>query len=273
MKINEHWHFLRRAIKQQHNLSCFLCGERGLKRIPTTEIVSMKGYQKGRTMSVQTLDPMDDAVQAAESAGQYFGRLDVSAQYVTLKKGERKRLWMEGDNTEGRVSEVTLRLNPHDISGLTRMVERQTLANSREWSNIIWPSLRELGFKSLRDIQGKWGHIALVKNGESYERDGVKVEKTTFKFLAVYELESDLIKAWEATHSAQAHTSSSNSTVPAVSQGNEAEKAAAAQFLPHVVGANKHDRQALAAALASMSPINKYFTVDSPEVQALLEAR
>lgn len=221
-------------------------------------------------MSTQILDALDDAVAAAESAGQYYGRLEVSAQFVILKKGERKRTWIEGDPIDGRVSEVTLRLNPHDISGMNRMVERQTLANSGEWSRIIWPSIRDLGFKSLRDINGKWGHIALVKNGESYVgKDGNTVEKTTFKFLKIYDLESDLVKAWEAAHGGSQPNNAAPQTAPAV---NEAEKQAAASFLPHIVNANKHDLTALANALASMSPINRYFTLQSPEVISLLGA-
>jgi hypothetical protein len=222
------------------------------------------------------LDALDDAVAAAESAGQYFGKLEVSGQFVILRKGERKRVWLEGESTDGRVSEVTLRLNPHDITGLTKMVERQCLANDGEWTRIVWPSLRDLGFKSLRDINGQWGHVALVKSGETYvakkgARMGETIEKTTFKFLGVWELESDLIKAWEAVNGSQP---ASNGTTPAptVSQSNDAEKAAAMGFLPHIVAANKNDLTKLSEVLASMSPINKYFTVNSPEVQQLLAA-
>jgi hypothetical protein len=225
-------------------------------------------------MNTQTLDPMDDAVQAAESAGQYFGKLEVSAQYVILRKGERKRVWLEGESTDGRVSEITIRLNPHDITGMSRMVERQILANDGEWSRIVWPSLRDLGFKSLRDINGKWGHVQLVKNGQSYQHKttGETVEKTTFKFIAVHELESDLIKAYEGLHGSQAHTPNT----PIMGQGdvllNDAEKNTAAQFLPALVKGASGDLNKLATILASMSPVNKYFTVASPEVQALLAA-
>jgi hypothetical protein len=225
-------------------------------------------------MNTQTLDPMDDAVQAAESAGQYFGKLEVSAQYVILRKGERKRVWLEGESTDGRVSEITIRLNPHDITGMSRMVERQILANDGEWSRIVWPSLRDLGFKSLRDINGKWGHVQLVKNGQSYQHKttGETVEKTTFKFIAVHELESDLIKAYEALHGSQSAPTSAPTNGAGFVQNSEAEKNTAAQFLPALVKGASGDLSKLETILASMSPVNKYFTVASPEVQALLAA-
>jgi hypothetical protein len=43
-------------------------------------------------------------------------------------------------------------------------------------------------------------------------------------------------------------------------------------FLPTLVKAANGDKQQLATMLAGMSPLNKYFTVDSPEVVALLAA-
>jgi len=222
------------------------------------------------------LDPMAAAVQDAETAAQYFGKIDIDAQFVVLKKGQPKSVWLEGMDTDGRTTEVTIRLNPHDVTGLTKFVERKIISNSGEWSNKVWPSLRDLGIKALPEINRKWAHIELVPNGRTWkDKEGQDVTGTTFKFIKIYELESDLIKQWEdVTGSNVAHTPQTNGT-PAQSvnqpQTNDAEKAAAMQFLPHIVAANKHDLNALATALASMSPINKYFTPQSPEVLALLE--
>lgn len=222
---------------------------------------------------------MEAAVQDAESAAQYFGKLDVSAQFVVLKAGEKKRAWLEGEPLDGRTTEVSMRLNPLDCTGMTKMVERQVISNSGEWSRTVWPSLRDLGIKALGELRGKWAHVAMVENGRKWtNKEGQEVKGSTFKFVALFDLESDAVKAWESQFGgSQAHTPSSNGTNgngaanPAVSPINDAEKAAAAQFLPHIVNANKTDLDKLAATLASMSPINKYFTVNSPEVQQLLQ--
>ncbi len=225
-------------------------------------------------MSTQILDPMAAAIQDAESASHYFGRMQVDAQFVVLRKGQPKSVWSEGMDTDGRTTEVTFRLNPLDVTGLTKMVERQVISNSGEWSRIVWPSLRDLGVKQLREIEGQWAHVEMVPSGRKWiGKDGNEVIATTFKFIKLFTLETDCVKAWENLAGNEAHTPASNgAAAPAVSQNNDAEKAAAMQFLPHIVAANKHDLNALTNALASMSPINKYFTVKSPEVIALLGA-
>lgn len=223
-------------------------------------------------MSTQ-LDPMAAAVQDAETAGIMFGRLEVSAQFVVLRKGERKAIWNEGDNSDGRQTEVTFRLNPLDCSGLTRMIERQILSNSREWSAIVWGSIRDLGYKALPELNGKWAKVAMVKSGRKWNnKEGEEVEGTTFKFLEIYNSEADAIKGWEAQFGGtQAHTPTSTPTNGnGFVQNSEAEKNTAAQFLPALVKGAGGDLAKLATILASMQPVNRYFTVDSPEVQALL---
>jgi len=215
---------------------------------------------------------MASAVADAESASHYFGKLDVSAQFVVLRKGQPKSAWYEGQDTDGRTTEVSLRLNPLDITGMTRMVERQVLSNSGEWSRIVWSSLRDLGVKQLPEIDGQWAHIEMVPSGREWtNREGQLVKGTTFKFIRLFTLQSDCEKAWrDLIGGNEAHTPSANGNGAAAA--NDAERTAAAQFLPHIVAANKDDLAKLAATLASMSPLNKYFTVESPEVQALLAA-
>lgn len=222
-------------------------------------------------MSTQVLDPMESAVADAELASQYFGKLEVDAQFVILRKGERKRAWVEGESTDGRTTEVTIRLNPLDITGMTRMVERSIISNSGEWSRVVWPSLRDLGVKSLREINGRWAHVAMVPSGREWtNKDGELVKGTTFKFVKLFDLESDAEKAWEEFAGSEAHTPAAQPQ--AQPAANDAERAVAAQFLPALVKGANGDLSALATILASMTPVNKYFTVDSPEVQQLLKA-
>lgn len=222
-------------------------------------------------MSTQVLDPMESAVADAELASQYFGKLEVDAQFVILRKGERKRAWVEGDSTDGRTTEVTIRLNPLDITGMTRMVERSIISNSGEWSRVVWPSLRDLGVKSLREIHGRWAHVAMVPSGRSWtNKEGETVQGTTFKFIKLFDLESDAIKEWESQFGGS--QPAQPQAQPAQPAANDAERAVAAQFLPALVKGANGDLAALATILSSMTPVNKYFTVDSPEVQQLLKA-
>lgn len=224
---------------------------------------------------MSTLDPMDAAVQDAESANQYFGKLECDAQYVLLRKGQRKTVWTEGMDEDGKTTEVSLRLNPSDFTGMTRMVERQVISNSGEWSRIVWPSLRDLGCKSLRDANGKFAHVQMVESGREWTNNtGQLVKGTTFRFVGLYNTEAELTEAYEKLHGSQPQTQRQTGSAPGVeaAPANDAEKAVAAQFLPSLVKMANGDLQALAQNLATMQPVCKYFTIDSPEVQALLKA-
>lgn len=230
-------------------------------------------------MTTAVLDPFASAVEAGNRPDAFFGKMEVSAQYVQLVKGRGKLPWTESDSLDQRRTEINLLLNPLDCTGLTRNIERSVIAESREWSKVVWASLRDLGVKNPRDINGKWAHVELVPSGRKWtNKEGEEVQGTTFKFVAIFDTEAECTAAWEAmTGKAQeAHTPDTDESVPwsdnppaAVS---DAERNAALQFLPHIVNANKDDLTKLATALASMSPLNKFFTVASPEVQALLKA-
>lgn len=215
-------------------------------------------------------DALDAATNAGEMAGIIYGKLDVSAQFVVLRKGEKKRHWVEGESDEGKQSEVHIVCNlidPLVRPGAKGFMERSILANTREWSGIVWASARDLGVQHARELHGKWAKIILAKTGRTYEKNGETFENTTFKFLALYNSEADCMAAFEADGGVTEETTGEN----AASSANDAEKATAAQFLPALVKAANGNLDVLKNNLASMSPINKYFTVDSPEVQELLK--
>lgn len=227
-------------------------------------------------MTTQVLDPYDAATEAGERQPVYFGKLDVTASFVALIKGQGKVLWTEAHGLEQRRTEIAIRLNPIDQMNQTRMVERSIIAESREWSAVVWASLRDLGIRNARDINGKWAKIELVKSGRSWQNKttGETVEGTTLKFLALYNSKAECEAAWEAENGGQAHSPASNGNgATAAASGNGAsdiERAAMLQFLPALVKAAQGNRTALAQSLANMPMVSKYFTVDSPEVQALL---
>lgn len=214
-----------------------------------------------------TFDPFDAATEAGERQPVYFGKVDCTAGFVALLKGQGKVLWTEAHGIEQRRTEVALRLDPIDAMNLTRAVERQVIAESREWTGVVWPSLRDLGVRNAREVNGKWAKVELVKSGRSWtNKEGATVEGTTLKFLALYPTKAECIAAWEAENGGSvAHAPSSNGN-GAVDPGRET----AAMFLEPLVKAAKGDRAALAQSLANMPMVSKYFTVDSPEVQALL---
>ena len=225
-------------------------------------------------MSTQLNDPFASAVADAESASHYFGKMGVDAQFVILRKGESKRIWTEGESTDGRTTEIIMRLDPIDAMGLTRHVERNMLSNSTEWSKIVWSVLKGMGYSTPKEIDGLWAHVELVPSGRKwFNKEGTEVFGTTFKFIKVFKTQAECEIAYAAFSGNEAHSTSQATTRPTVSQPkqvNEAERAAALQFLSHVVLQNKSDLLALDKALKSTPLVKDYFTVNSPEVQEIL---
>lgn len=220
-------------------------------------------------MTTQFLDPFDAATEAGERQPTYFGKMDCTASFVALIKGQGKVAWNEAMGQEQRRTEVALRLDPIDAMNLTRAVERNVIAESREWTGIVWASLRDLGVRNAREINGKYAKVELVKSGRSWtNKDGATVEGTTLKFLALYNSKAECEAAWESenggtvAHSQPATNGNGNGADP----GRET----ALQFLPALVKGANGDRQVLAQTIASMPMISKYFTIDSAEVQMLL---
>ena len=222
-------------------------------------------------MSDRILDPFDSATEAGERGNVFFGKIDCTAQFVKLVKGLGKTLWMENDGDGARRTELNIHLNPLDVMNLTRPVERSVIAESRDFSAIVWPSLRALGVKNAREIHGKWAKVELVKTGRTYTNGtGATIENTTVKFHALYSSEAECIAAWETETGGSAAGSGSQHQQQA--ETDDVEKAAALQFLPALVKAANGDKAQLAQSIATMPIIAKHFTVDSPEVQVLLQA-
>ena len=226
------------------------------------------------------VDPFDAATQAGERLDTLYGQVDVSATFVKLVKGVGKQVWTESDGVDTRRTEVQITLNPLDVTGLTLLVERRVIAESRDWSGIVWPSLRDLGLKNVRDLNGKFVKAEMVKTGRTYtNKRGDTSEETTFKFLGVYSTKAEAEAAYAAARGVSAdndpmsipmgHSANGNGA-PIHNGASNAERETALQFVGALVKQSGGDRAKLASLIMQMPLISKYFTVDSPEVSDLL---
>lgn len=225
-------------------------------------------------MSVNNNDPFAAAAADAESASHYFGKMGVDAQFVVLRKGESKRIWQEGESTEGRTTEIIMRLDPIDAMNMTRAVERNMLSNSTEWSKIVWSVLKGMGYSTPKEIDGLWAHTELVPSGRKWNnKEGQEVIGTTFRFIKIFKTLAECEIAYTAFSGNEAHSTPAAQTVttrPTVSQNTDANRLAALQFLSHVVLQHKDNAVALDAALKSTPLVKDYFTINSPEVLEIL---
>lgn len=222
------------------------------------------------------VDPFDAATQAGERTPAYFGKIEVSVGFVKLMKGAGKVPFNEGtDSVEERRTDIRIVLNPIEASKMTQLVEKDMIAESATWGRIVWPSLRDCGLKNLRELHGKWAQVELAKTGRTYPgRDGTTREETTFKFVKLFDSLAECNAAFYAVRPGSApvdngvgdidmsHGAGSNGN----GNGGNPERETALQFLGVLVKQAGGDKSKLAASIAMMPMISKYFTADSPEV-------
>jgi len=127
-----------------------------------------------------------------------------------------------------------------------------------------------LGMKSARELENKWVQYVMEPTGRTYtDRNGLEKQNTMPKFLAVYDSEEAAERAKGELY-AKAVDKEVVQTNGGGGNGN-AERKVAELFLKSLIQTVGNDRQKVASLLASQPLVSKYFTIDSPEVQALLE--
>lgn len=229
-------------------------------------------------------DPFESAVKTAENSGKYYGQVEVACTYVTLTKGVGKKSYIEGkDSPKDRRTEISFTLNPIEEMGLSNLTQRSMLSESREWSDICWPSLRDAcGLQKLQALDKKFVKIELVKNGRTWpdKKTGEIREGTTMKFIAIYGSEKECKTAYfndgnsPRTATAPADDAGTIDMSPGAgaSTASNVEMETAKAFLPALVKASAGNKTVLATTLAGMPMISKYYNVNSPEVLQLLAA-
>ena len=227
-------------------------------------------------------DPFAAAAELGDRKPIYYGRMEVTAIFVAMVKGQTPQVFNENLHAaDSRRTQVHMICNPIDAMNLTQLVERKLIADFGAWPKIVWPSLRDLGIKNPRDLNGKWAKIEMVKTGRTYQSSrGETQEETTFKFLAVYDTAQACTAAYYADGGKQpvreddpagdvdmSHGAGAPATnISANGNGNDTERETALQFLKALVKQSGGDKGKLAASIAQIPMIAKYFTADSPEV-------
>lgn len=240
-------------------------------------------------MSV-TNDPFQSAVDAADAKKFVYGQASIRAEYVKLVKGVGKTPFNpDTHEIKERVTNIAIVVNPLAETGMTKLFTREVIAEFDEWVKIVWPSLRlGCGLSNPRELDGKFVKLELVPNGRPYKDKitGEPKEGTTFKFHAMFTDESSCLSAMrldepemsdsDATGAMSVDMSSSGSSAPEkgiAGQGgaiDDNERKTAASFLPALVKVASGNVEMLKGFLNSNPMLAKYFSVESPEVQALM---
>lgn len=222
-----------------------------------------------------------------------FGLCSVDVWYCILEKGQGKVPFDANQHAiERRCTAIEIAIQPLPGSRYTNPTERGMIAESREWSQIVKPSLRALQ-SDLRAINGRYVRAELVPTGQKYTNSsGETKDRTSVKFIEIYDSEDECQAAADAFFATRGSgSSSSTSSAPPSSSGgtpmptngsvnanslannspiNDAERATAAKFLPALWNASGKDVTKFATSLASNPLTSKYFSINSQEVIDLI---
>jgi hypothetical protein len=231
----------------------------------------------------KVLDAWERASNPTAFEGKFWGQLQLDAWLCALVKGTGKVPF------DPAVHERPATALDMDIIPLAEMnihsdklLKRNLIAESVDWSKTIWPSLRDLGIINLKDAPGKWFAVELVPQIKD-------PQYTVYKFVKLFASEAECRADYMATSGKQTldqvlgPVPTQAAPAPAApTNGNGAEKKAAFEFAKNIVGnvmrastGKPLDEvmDAVGKKLAEYPIVSKYFTSQSPEVVELMMAQ
>ncbi len=215
---------------------------------------------------VVTDDPWDTAMdaEARPQSNTFYGQCTVDIWYCVLQKGTGKVQFDPAQHAlDARRTAVKISVSPLASSKAKFDVTRELIAESDDWAKIIKPSIRALN-ADLRGLNQKYVKAEVVPTGGTYKnKAGEEKQSTTIKFVAVFDSEA-------ACESAAAAQFGGGGTPPVPAPVATDERATCAKFLKPLWTASGNDLTVFAAKIAGTTPLNKYFSLDSPEVQAVI---
>jgi hypothetical protein len=232
-----------------------------------------------------TYDPYAAAMGATwDPTFRVFGQAQIEVYPCILEKGVGKvRFDPARHPVDRRCTAVEIVVLP--VQPGRQPVERQMIAESREWAAIVKPSLLALS-TDLGRIHNQWVEAQLVPSGRKYTDATTNEQKdaTTIKFARIFGSEEECLAASQqpSRNGAGSATSPAASPSHAAAGGvvpappaaggngapNEREKAIAAKFLPALIQKAAGDPEHLERLLKGNPLTSKYFDLTSPEVAA-----
>jgi len=229
---------------------------------------------------VTEFDPFAAASNPTLPAFELWGMMEVSAWACALVKGQGKVPYDQAVH-EKRATAIDLFIQPLPEQNITntKSCERHLIAESKEWANVVWASIKEAGITNLRELNGKYARVAVVPSGRKWiDNKGESREETTFKFLAIYDAEETCRAAYLAAGGKDRNAPQMTSFSPEVSK-EDGEKQTALAFLqvivPNAVKGKTTPEEKLVAvntALTQYPTVSKFFNALSPEVVTLMGA-
>jgi len=203
----------------------------------------------------------------------YFGQCFTDIFACVLEKGRGKVPFDSQQHTaDNKLIAVEIEVVPF-TRGNAYTIKRDMIAQFREWAGVVLPSLKVAGIDP-STLDESWVCVELVKSGDSYVKDGERVEKTTFKFLEQYTSEDECRTAAESFFGRGDEDESETEKPPMPEDAPKADngREVAAKFLPALYAQASGDPTELGKLIAANPLTSKYFDLNSKEVTALFAA-
>ena len=222
-------------------------------------------------------DVWDSANSAEVAPKTYFGQIFTDAFYCVLQKGIGKVVFDPAQHSEDRkLSCIKIDGNCARADGSTYTINRELIAEFRDWAGIVLPSLKVCGVHP-RDLNEKWGSWEMVKTGRTWtdRTSGETKEGTTFKFLAFFDSEEECRAAEQAHYNRPAPEAEGDDLddthpMPEEAPANDAQRGVAEKFLPALWKSAAGDVSKFGELIAGNPLTSKFFDLNSPEVAAIV---
>ena len=153
-----------------------------------------------------TNDPYESATEATIRPRDYYGQVHIDAWFCILQKGTGKVAFdPQVHNADQRCTAITMSMIPLAEMNITFKLEREIIAEGREWVEIVLPSIKAAGVASVKAADGRFAKLQRVPTGGKYRlkdangnRTGEEREAITFKVLAFFSDEAACRQAYYA---------------------------------------------------------------------------
>lgn len=220
-------------------------------------------------------DPWEEADNAKPRDFEYYGQVKADVRYIFFPGNKQRPIPFDPaiHPQEKRVVEIEIHIIPIPEQNVSFDVYNKLVGFSPDWTKITNPSIKALKVDGLRELNNRWVRVANVP-GKRERLDKDSGEPTgeyfsTFKFLEIYPDEN-------TCHAAYAGYASH--TEPQAEEQKDEKKQTALVFAEVIVAKNAKiakDRDELkrlvSIEISALPLISENFTVESPEIQTLID--
>ena len=244
---------------------------------------------KGETTvnDMQTPDPYAAALDAHEAsiASDIYGQFDIDVWFCVLQKGVGKVPFDPQQHAPAQ-RRTAIDINLQDLGGNNYTRSFIGEIGTDGWLKVTLPSLKAIGVTDLRGVSGKYVHAVMTPFGKYTDKEGNEKQRTAPAIKAIYPDQAACEKAaqaaqggtgpdWLVGDAPAAAANGSAAANGASAQGNDPERATAAQFLKPFAAMAREGNGVNSAKLQGFIDGNpllkKHFTLASPEVAQAIE--